>query len=232
MANSAAFHVLVAGSRDPYHSPMCVSARPWFEQVSQEHDFTVEFTDNPADLTDVALSRCHVFVQLQLAPFDIPHEGQQSIQRFIEGGGGWVGVHAAGLTGAQFSRPDRPHWDWFDAFMGGVNYSPHPAYQTGVMVVEDSSHPVMQGVSARVEMADEWYEFDANPRGRVQVLAVADESSYKPNRPMGDHPLVWVNESYRRAVYIGVGHDSTALANPDFGRILTNAVLWAASRDL
>jgi len=79
-------------------------------------------------------------------------------------------------------------------------------------------------------MTDEWYEFNESPRGRVHVLATADESTYKQNKPMGDHPLIWVNERYHRAIYIAVGHDSTALANPAYAVLLRDSIVWAAEK--
>ncbi len=44
---------------------------------------------------------------------------------------------------------------------------------------------------------DEWYTYDKSPRPNVHVLANVDESSYTPasDIKMGDHPVVWVNES-------------------------------------
>ena len=37
-------------------------------------------------------------------------EEQAALQRFIESGHGWVGIHAAGLTGKQFIGTGAPYW--------------------------------------------------------------------------------------------------------------------------
>jgi len=37
----------------------------------------------------------------------------------ISQGNGWVGVHAAGLTGRQFIAPETPYWNWFEKYDGG-----------------------------------------------------------------------------------------------------------------
>src|SRR5262249_50529307 len=146
-------------------------------------------------VNDENLKRYQVFVQLQQAPFDFSPEQQAVLQRFIEQGHGWVGIHAAGLTGRQF-HAGAPYWPWVEEWLGGVVYSPHPAYQKGTLVIEDRAHPVMKGLPAKMAVEDEWYEFDRSPRGRdgIRVLARADESTYKQNKPMGDHPMIWVNE--------------------------------------
>ena len=77
--------------------------------------------------------------------------------------------------------------------------------------------------------ADEWYEFDKSPRPDVHVLATADESSYKQNKPMGDHPIIWTNEKFDRMIYIGVGHDASVCANAAYAILIRDAILWAAS---
>jgi type 1 glutamine amidotransferase len=87
----------------------------------------------------------------------------------------------------------------------------------------------MKNLPSSFTLYDEWYEFDKSPRPNVHVLATADETSYKPNKPMGDHPMIWTNPSYDRAIYIGIGHDTTACTDPNFTILMRDAILWAAS---
>jgi type 1 glutamine amidotransferase len=155
---------------------------------------------------------------------------QEAVQKFVDGGKGWVGIHAAGLTGKDFVGKDKVYWQWFEDLMGGVVYSPHPAFQKGTVVVEDRNHPITKGLPERFEISDEWYEFDKSPRPNVHVLATADEKSYKQNKPMGDHPIIWTNPKFRRMVYIGIGHDVSMCSDPNFTKLVTNSVLWANSK--
>lgn len=229
MNKRPAFRALIVASKAVDHVEMAVGAKPFFARMAAENGFDADFTDDAEAITDENLVRYDAFVMLHLAPFDMTGGQQQALQRFVESGKGWVGVHAAGLTGKEFIGQGAPYWQWFEDLMGGVTYSPHPAYQKGTAIVEDRSHPATRNLSASFELFDEWYEFNESPRGRVRVLAVADESTYRQNKPMGDHPIVWTNERYRRAIYIAVGHDSTALANPDYAVLLRDSLLWAAS---
>ncbi len=114
--------------------------------------------------------------------------------------------------------------------MGGVNYLPHPAFQDGLVVVEDHNHPVTKNLPAKFWLSDEWYEYNKSPRGNVRVLATADESTYKQNKPMGDHPIIWTNENFHRMIYICIGHSPTALTNPSYILLVRDAILWAASK--
>lgn len=224
-----AFKVLAIASADPDHDPMIIKSKAFLEKIAAENNFEVVVSRDASLINDANLAQYQVFVQLHLAPFDMTQLQQEALQKFIISGKGWVGVHAAGLTGTQFKGPDAPYWMWFEHLMGDIIYSPHPAKQTGTILVEDRKHPITKDLPASFSFYDEWYEFNRSPRDKVHVLATADESSYKPAIPMGDHPMIWVNENFRRAVYIGIGHDTTACTDANFKILMRNSILWAAS---
>lgn len=227
--NQASFRVLVVASADPDHDPMIIQSESFLKKIAAENNFELVFTRDTSVVNDKSLSEFKVFVQLHLAPFDMSRSQQMALQRFISQGKGWVGIHAAGLTGTQFIKPPAQYWQWFEKLMGGIVYSPHPEKQTGTVLVEDRSHPVMKNLPASFSFYDEWYEFDKSPRPNVHVLATADETSYRQNKPMGDHPIIWTNPEYDRAIYIGIGHDPKACSDPNFRILLRDAILWAAS---
>jgi type 1 glutamine amidotransferase len=225
----AHFRVLVLASKDRDHAKMIARAEPLLETLGRENGFSVDLSKDVGVLTDSNLARYQVLVQLQQAPFELSSSQQAAFQRFIDAGKGWVGIHAAGLTGRQFIDSSTAYWQWFEDFFGGVVYSPHPALQSGTIRVEDHAHPATRNLPDSFTITDEWYEFDHSPRPNVRVLAAADESTYKQTIPMGDHPIVWTNEKYARMIYIGPGHDPSAFDNQAFVVLLRDAILWAAS---
>lgn len=226
------FKVLVVASLAKDHWKSISVGKEFFENLGKENNFSVDFTDDTSAINDANLAKYQVFVMFHLAPFDMSAGQQAALQKFVEQGKGWVGVHAAGLTGKQFIAPNstKQYWQWFEGLMGGVIYSPHPAFQDGLVVVEDHNHPVTKGLPDKFWLADEWYEWDKSPRGNVRVLATADESTYKQNKPMGDHPILWTNENFHRMIYICIGHSPTALVNPGYVLLMKNAILWAATK--
>lgn len=235
IVNSAAvkkptFKVFVKTSKAADHKKMMSAARPFLKKMAKENGFDVDISDDNRLVTEQNLSKYQVFVQLQEAPFDLAPAEQLAIQKFIEQGKGWVGIHAAGLTGTLYTNPDKPYWQWFEDAMGGVRYIPHPAFQKGTLVIEDHKHPVTRNLPDKMEISDEWYEFNKSPRPNVRVLAHADEKTYRQNKPMGDHPLIWVNEKFDRMVYIGIGHDPSLCVNPDYTILVRDAILWAAKK--
>jgi type 1 glutamine amidotransferase len=230
MNEPPAFRAMVILSRADDHTKMMTSARPFLEKMAQENNFVVDITDDTSKLNDDNLEKYQVVIQLQQAPFDMSPDQQDALQRFVTQGKGWVGIHAAGLTGRDFVSPSKRYWQWFEDFMGGVTYSPHPASQKGTVVIEDRNHPVTKNLPSRFEVSDEWYEFNKSPRPNVHVLATADESTYKQNKPMGDHPIIWTNPNYRRMIYIGIGHDASLCKDDNFFKLVRDAVLWAAEK--
>jgi type 1 glutamine amidotransferase len=230
MAQTQAIKVLVVASSDPDHDPMIAAAQPFFEKLASDNHWNIDFSRDSKLITESTLSNYQVFIQLHLAPFDLTQDQQQAIQHFISRGNGWIGIHAAGLTGKDFLAPQTPYWQWFESLMGGVIYRPHPAIQQGNVVVEDQQHPVTKNLPASFSIRDEWYEFDHSPRQKVHVLATADENSFQPVKPMGDHPIIWTNPRYDRALYIGIGHDASICADPNFTILMRDAIKWAASK--
>lgn len=229
-ALTPSFNVLVVASRARDHLKMIAAAQPFLEKMAVDNHFNLDFTDDTSLINTANLSNYQVFVMLHLAPFDMSSSQQAALQQFVEAGKGWVGIHAAGLTGRQFLSPNKPsqsYWQWFEELMGGIIYSPHPAFQKATLVVEDHDHPVTRHLPARMELPDEWYEFNKSPRDRVRILASVDESTYHQNKPMGDHPIIWTNELYRRMIYIGVGHDPSLLGDSNYAKLLRDAILWA-----
>lgn len=221
------FKVLVVASLAKDHLRMIDSAAPFLKQMATQNNFSLDFTKDTSTINDANLANYDVFIMLHLAPFDMSYSQQAALQKFIESGKGWVGIHAAGLTGTQFLGTGTIYWQWFQDFMGGSVYSPHPAYQKGRLVIEDHKHAATKHLPASFEVSDEWYEFDKSPRSNVRVLATADEASYTQKKPMGDHPLVWTNEKYSGTIYIGVGHDPSVFNNKDYVTMLRDAILWA-----
>src|ERR1700710_3045408 len=142
------FRVLVVASLAKDHWKSISVGKEFFDKLGAENHFSVDFTTDTSTINDANLAKYKVFVMFHLAPFDMSASQQAALQKFVEQGKGWVGIHAAGLTGTQFIAPNstKQYWQWFEGLMGGVIYSPHPAFQDGLVVVEDHNHPVTKGL--------------------------------------------------------------------------------------
>ncbi|MGH3415685.1 MAG: ThuA domain-containing protein, partial [Actinocrinis sp.] len=93
-------------------------------------------------------------------------------------------------------------------------------------------HPASAHLPAHWHVSDEWYEFEASPRGAVRVLASIDERCYEGGTMGEDHPLAWCHENCGgRAFYTALGHDEAAYGDAAFRAHLRGALTWAARLD-
>jgi type 1 glutamine amidotransferase len=220
--------VLVVAATDPYHRAMSVKAKDFFQRLAENNHFILDFTTDSTVINDKNLSHYNVFIQLHLAPFNLSPQQQQALEKYISNGGGWIGIHAAGLAGKQFVKDPKPYWQWYENLLG-ITYNSHPTLQQGTLVVTDRNHPVTRNLPDSFSIRDEWYVFDHPPSGEMRILARADENSYTPKKPMGYHPMIWTNPRYAHVLYIGIGHDTSICADENFAILLRDAILWAAS---
>ena len=225
--------VLVLTERGGQHGGFTDAGLKWLAAEGAKGNFSITEINNARNITEAYLSQFSLVIQLDFPPYTWPKEAEDAFVKYIEEGrGGWIGFHHATLLG-EFDG--YPMWQWFSDFMGGVRFKNYIApLANGTLIVEDEQHPVMKGVPASfVVPDDEWYIYDKSPRPNVHVLANVDESSYTPasDIKMGDHPVVWVNESKKaRNVYFQIGHSSKLYETEGFTTMFRNAINWTLER--
>ena len=225
--------VLVLTERGGQHGGFTDAGLRWLAAEGVKGNFSITEINNARNITEAYLSQFSLVIQLDFPPYTWPKEAEDAFVQYIEEGrGGWIGVHHATLLG-EFDG--YPMWQWFSDFMGGVRFKNCIApLANGTLIVEDKQHPVMKDVPASfVVPDDEWYTYDKSPRPNVHVLANVDESSYTPasDIKMGDHPVVWVNESKKaRNVYFQIGHSSKLYETEGFTTMFRNAINWTLER--
>ena len=207
------------------------------ERMAEKHGYSVFATENGAVFNprDLALFDAVVFLN---ATGDLFNEQQEAaMQSYIESGGGWVGIHAAG---------DGSHagWPWYRENLVGADFTAHimgPQFQTATVNLENTWHPVLRDVVEQFAHEEEWYSWAQSPRTEgFTVLATIDESSYVPVQKllgaendlrMGDHPVVWSNcVGDGRSIYLAMGHQGEAFEQPQVALLLDNAINWARNR--
>jgi type 1 glutamine amidotransferase len=138
---------------------------------------------------------------------------------FVMSGHGFIGVHSA--TDTLYEWPDYGR-------LIGAYFREHPWTQQGTVIVEEPSHPAAAGVGDRFSILEEFYTFQENPRGRVQVLLRLDAASVGAT---GDYPLAWAQSfGAGRVYYNALGHFSETWNDARFQRQLLGAIRWAAMK--
>jgi type 1 glutamine amidotransferase len=138
---------------------------------------------------------------------------------FVNGGGGFVGVHSA--TDTLYTWPEYGN-------LVGAYFREHPWTQAATVIVEDSAHPAVSGIGGTFVIDEEFYTFQENPRGRVRVLLSLDASSVGAT---GDYPLAWTRTMGQgRVYYNALGHFAATWADGRFVTQIRAALRWAAGR--
>ena len=144
---------------------------------------------------------------------------QAAFERFIQRGGGFVGIHSASDT--------EYDWPWYGRLVGAY-FQSHPAIQRAVLIV-DRSDASTAHLPVRWSRTDEWYDFRDDPGEAVQVLVRLDERTYSGGKMGANHPITWYHRfDGGRAWYTAMGHTEQSYAEPEFLAHLLGGIRWAA----
>jgi glucose/arabinose dehydrogenase/type 1 glutamine amidotransferase len=195
------------------------------ERLGRNNRFEVDTTEDSAQFTDANLARYDAVVWLSTTGDVLDDAQQAAFERYIQGGGGYVGIHSASDT--------EYDWPWYGGLVGAY-FNNHPANQTANLVVNDDEHPSTDSLPTVWERFDEWYNFRANPRGNVHVLLTIDERSYSPGSGAqgSDHPMAWCHAyDGGRAWYTALGHTNDSYSEPLFLKHVLGGIEWAAGEE-
>ena len=221
-----------AGYRHEQAIPAGVAA---FREIARARGWGFYATERGAVHNPEQLARFDALVWLNVSGDVIDARQKQSFIRWLEQGGGWVGIHGSGGDPSY-------HWPWYVEHLLGAQFIGHPMnpqFQQATIVVEDRQHPATRHLGETWVRTDEWYSFAESPRAKgVRVLLSLDESSYTPVRKLGfiesdlamggDHPILWSHcVGQGRALYSALGHQGSAYAEPEHRKLLEEAVAWS-----
>ncbi|EDY50331.1 transcriptional regulator [Streptomyces clavuligerus] len=226
---AAAFRVLVFSKVTNFAHASIPDGIAAIERLGAEHGFAVEATDDATVFGDASLARFQavVFNNTNSTPASgalLDPEQRAALQRYVRGGGGWVGLHSA-------SASERD-WPWYEGLVGAI-FDKHPPVQTGRIKVLDPVHPSTRGLPELWERTEEWYNWRTNPTGKVHTLAQIKVRDGITGLDEGvDHPWSWCQKyDGGRSWYTAGGHAPAAFREPGFLRHLLGGIRWAAGAE-
>lgn len=181
-----------------------------------------------------------------------PKKSQDGLKALLQSGKGMVFFHHAIAAWNQT-------WDEYSEIMGGacdwrnpvtkrgVKY-PFSGFQPGAkqhtsVVPEAKSHAIVEGLGTGFDIVDEayncpYFEDSIHPLLRTDFVAKPENFTLARTRDPNWNPPVGSNlEAWYKAaenspiVYVQHGHDNLAWANPNFQKLMANAIKWAASEE-
>lgn len=216
----ATFSVLVFSKTAGFRHDSIPAGISAIRRLGQQLGFSVDATEDAAVLAGASLATYKAVVFLSTTGDVLNDMQQAAFERYIRGGGGFVGVHSA--TDTEYD------WPFYGALVGAY-FAGHPDIQTATVQVESTRHPSTSTLPRLWVRRDEWYNFRDNPRGHVDVLATLDERTYSGGGMAGDHPIVW-SHAYEggRAWYTAGGHTEESFSEPLFLDHLGKGILWSS----
>mgnify|MGYP006396097025 CR=1 FL=1 len=186
------------------------------------NDFIVTATEDARWFRDDELSKFKAVVFLNTTENVLNRRQQKALKKFINQGGGFVGIHAAADTEYK--------WEWYNGLVGAY-FESHPEQQSAQIHIKQPSHPVCEGLPQPWEHFDEWYNYKSVQDG-LTVLLEVDEGSYQGGNMGKSHPIAWYREyDGGRMFYTGLGHTIEAYQDPLFLRHLLGGIQYVLERD-
>lgn len=209
------------------------AANSMIEKFAVKNGWTVFYTENGAVFTDEQLSHFSVVVWNNATGAALSEAQRLSFQRWLENGGGYMGLHAAG----DGSHAD---WSWYTDEVIKAPYNQHTLFPEHTpeasLVTEDTGHPATAHLPKTWTRTEEWYAWHKNPRDfGATVLVTVDEASYQPGAAsMGDdHPMVWSHAIGKgRVFYSAFGHWEEAYEDALLVPMIEQGIIWAGQLQL
>lgn len=204
------------------------------QAIAQSEKFNVTVSDDASIFTEEKLKKFSIliFPSTNNNVFD-NDEQRLAFRRYIEAGGGFVGIHS--VTGTE------RNWTWFKMMLG-CTFAWHAKYQKFTVRKLDANHPSMKDVPLIWEREDECY-FGKELYPVTHVLMAhkisslnQKDSSQKEQivKNVGTYleyyPSVWYNEFQGGHIWVTtLGHSIETYKDPIFVNHLTQGIKYIAS---
>ena len=188
------------------------------KKLAEENGYNVIATENADYMVEDSLKN-YAAVIFNNTTRDILDDVQQAdFERYIQAGGGFVGIHAA--TDTEYD------WPWYNKLVGAV-FNDHPRVQDAKLIINDKSHSSTRHLNDSWTKSDEWYNFkNINPD--INVLISIDENSYEGGTNPEGHPIAWYHDyDGGRAFYTEMGHTNETFLNTEFLSHLLGGITYA-----
>ena len=188
--------------------------------LAKKNQYLVDVSEDSQVMTDKNLKQYRAIIFLSTTGDILNAQQQLAFQRFIQAGGGFVGIHAASDT--------EYHWPWYMRLIG-AQFSNHPHVQNAVQEKCECAHESIDFLPQKWTRKDEWYSFK-NISPKIKVLLTLDESSYQGGKNGKNHPSAWYQEyDGGRMFYTAGGHTKESYKEELFLKHILGGINYACS---
>ncbi|HET6724333.1 MAG TPA: ThuA domain-containing protein [Chitinophagaceae bacterium] len=210
--------ILVFAKTAAFRHSAIPNGKAAIQELGKEYGFAVDTTENASFFTEDSLKKYAAVVFLNTTGNVLNYKQEAAFERFIQAGGGFVGIHSA--TDTEYD------WIWY-AKLVGANFESHPKQQNAKLSVVDKNHPSTKHLPEVWERFDEWYNFK-NLNKNVHVLAKIDEKSYEGGKLGDDHPMAWYHDyDGGRSFYTALGHTEESYTDSNYLKHILGGIQYA-----
>ncbi len=213
--------VLVFSKTEGYRHESIPDGIKAIQEMGSREGFTVDASEDAADFNEENLAQYAAIVFLSTTGDILDYQQQVHLERYIQAGGGFVGIHAA--TDTEYE------WPWYNKLVGAYfeSHPNNPNVREATCTVVDHGHQASDSLPDSFQKVDEFYNFRSiNPD--INVLVTIDESTYEGGTNGDNHPMVWYHEyDGGRAFYTAFGHTSESFEEPEFLEQLSGGLAYA-----
>jgi type 1 glutamine amidotransferase len=206
-----------------YRHDSITAGRLMLQEIAEEKNFEVKFTENTEDITPEGLAQYEVVFFLNTAGDLFSSTERLVFEDWITTkNGGFVGVHSAADTAAS--------WTFYKELTGQY-HDLHTTPREADIEWEQAAlnHPAVRGLPSPWTQYEEWFRFNqvavwsAKPGFLIlSRVTVAEETQ----------PVSFVREwGNFRSFYTSLGHEDAAFQDANVKKHVTAGILWAARRD-
>ncbi|WP_299289198.1 ThuA domain-containing protein [uncultured Mucilaginibacter sp.] len=187
-------------------------------KLGKENDFLVDTTSDASKINESNLAKYASVIFLSTTGSLLNNYEQADLERYMQAGGNFVGIHAA--SDAEYD------WHWYGRLIGAY-FDDHPQIQPAVLHVTDKNHPSTRSLPNEWKRTDEWYNFKKISPD-IKVLISIDENSYKGGTNGASHPMAWYhNFEGGRSFYTELGHTDESYTDPTYLKHLLGGIQYA-----
>ena len=187
-----------------------------------KYNYKVFHTEDGSYFVSENLKNYHAVIFLNTSGDILDNNQQKHFKNYINGGGGWVGIHCATDT--------ETDWPWYGG-LAGAYFNGHPEIQKAKLVVVDKTHMSTVMLPNSWIRTDEWYNFK-DISENINILIKIDENSYQGGTNGINHPIAWYHLfDGGRSFYTALGHTSESYTERLFLEHLLGGIKWASGED-
>ena len=216
------------------HNEAIEASQPMFTELAKDNRWFIYQTEDAGIFNADQLKQFEVVIWNNATGTVLNTDQQTLFKSYLEKGGGFVGIHAAG-DGSHY------RWPWYRNNIICADFSHHPfknqfqSAQVNLRNIPDSTWTI----NPSWEHTDEWYVFTSQPSEKgATVLYAIDGDQLDPNGNilwikefdfgMGkEHPVAWYKDiGTGRAFYTSIGHTGETYRDEPFVDMIQQAIQW------